>query len=188
MNIPDLIFENLVSVFCDEKYLNSLMRIRDLVNPDPGDPGWKKSGSGINIPDPQHWFFRLDQSSLLLYPSVIKPDFLVTYIRWSPGSDRNERLPDILGDGGVHQLEHLEVVAVLFNPGHQPGLSHHLSHSHNFSAPDNLQNGKFWDSHQPYEAYKLRDENRSTKTSSNTFLLYNLGFFLIRTLWNIKIK
>jgi hypothetical protein len=54
MNIPDLIFENLVSVFCDEKYLNSLMRIRDLVNPDPGDPGWKKSGSGINIPDPQH--------------------------------------------------------------------------------------------------------------------------------------
>jgi hypothetical protein len=43
------------------KYLNSLMRIRD--------PGWrqfgsgiregKKSdpGSGINIPDPQHWFY-----------------------------------------------------------------------------------------------------------------------------------
>jgi hypothetical protein len=29
------------------KYLNSLMRIRD--------PGWKKFGSGINIPDPQHW-------------------------------------------------------------------------------------------------------------------------------------
>ncbi len=28
------------------KYLNSLMRIRD--------PGWKKFGSGINIPDPQH--------------------------------------------------------------------------------------------------------------------------------------
>jgi hypothetical protein len=20
------------------------------------DPGWKKSGSGINFPDPQHWF------------------------------------------------------------------------------------------------------------------------------------
>jgi hypothetical protein len=30
------------------KYLNSLMRIRD--------PGWKKVGSGINIPDPQHCF------------------------------------------------------------------------------------------------------------------------------------
>ena len=31
------------------KYLNSLMRIRD--------PGWRQSdpGSGINIPDPQHW-------------------------------------------------------------------------------------------------------------------------------------
>jgi hypothetical protein len=35
------------------KYLNSLMRIRDGKN---SDPGWKKVGSGIekNIPDPQH--------------------------------------------------------------------------------------------------------------------------------------
>ncbi len=50
------------------------MRIRDGNNSDPGsgietirirDPGWKKVGSGINIPDPQHcirggsktWFF-----------------------------------------------------------------------------------------------------------------------------------
>ncbi len=33
------------------KYLNSLMRIRD---GDNSDPGWKKVGSGINIPDPQH--------------------------------------------------------------------------------------------------------------------------------------
>ncbi len=35
MNIPDLIFENLVSVFLGKKYLNSLMRMRnrDLVNP-----------------------------------------------------------------------------------------------------------------------------------------------------------
>jgi hypothetical protein len=33
------------------KYLNSLMRIRD---GDSSDPGWKKVGSGINIPDPQH--------------------------------------------------------------------------------------------------------------------------------------
>ena len=37
------------------KILNSLKRIRD---EDSSDPGWKKSdpGSGINIPDPQHWF------------------------------------------------------------------------------------------------------------------------------------
>jgi hypothetical protein len=34
------------------KYLNSLIRIRDGQNL---DPGWKKVGSGINIPDPQHW-------------------------------------------------------------------------------------------------------------------------------------
>ena len=34
-------------VFLGLKYLNSFMRIRD--------PGWKKVGSGINIPDPQHW-------------------------------------------------------------------------------------------------------------------------------------
>jgi hypothetical protein len=40
------------------KYLNSLMRIRD---PGSGmgtiqirDPGWKKVGSGINIPDPHY--------------------------------------------------------------------------------------------------------------------------------------
>ncbi len=28
------------------------MRVRDGNN---SDPGWKKVGSGINIPDPQHW-------------------------------------------------------------------------------------------------------------------------------------
>jgi hypothetical protein len=43
MFIPDLIFENLASVF-RLKYFNSFMRIRDI-----------KPGSGINIPDPQHW-------------------------------------------------------------------------------------------------------------------------------------
>ncbi len=39
------------------KYLSSFMRIRDGKN---SDPGWKKisdQGTGINIPDPQHWFF-----------------------------------------------------------------------------------------------------------------------------------
>ncbi len=39
--------ETIVLLFCGLKYLNSLMRIRD--------PGWKKVGSGINIPDPPHW-------------------------------------------------------------------------------------------------------------------------------------
>jgi len=30
------------------------MQIRDLDGKN-SDPGWKKFGSGINIPDPQHW-------------------------------------------------------------------------------------------------------------------------------------
>ncbi len=36
------------------KYLNSVMRIRDpgIRDGDSSDPGWKKVGSGINIPDP----------------------------------------------------------------------------------------------------------------------------------------
>jgi hypothetical protein len=46
MNNPDHISESLETIF-GLKYLNSLMRIRD--------PGWKKFGSGINLPDPQHW-------------------------------------------------------------------------------------------------------------------------------------
>jgi hypothetical protein len=29
------------------------------------DPGWKKVGSGINIPDPQHWDLRYVLSDLL---------------------------------------------------------------------------------------------------------------------------
>ncbi len=43
-------------VFFWLKYFNFLMRIRD--------PGWKKSdpGSGINIPDPQHWICSLHWS------------------------------------------------------------------------------------------------------------------------------
>jgi hypothetical protein len=46
MNNPDHIFLSLETIFfafLGLKYLNSLMRIRD--------PGWKKVGSGINIPD-----------------------------------------------------------------------------------------------------------------------------------------
>jgi hypothetical protein len=48
MNNPDHIYESLETIFWVLKYLNSLMQIRDE----------KKfgSGSGINIPDPQHWF------------------------------------------------------------------------------------------------------------------------------------
>jgi hypothetical protein len=45
MNNPDHVSENLKTIF-RLKFLNSLMRIRD--------PEWKKFGSGINIPDPQH--------------------------------------------------------------------------------------------------------------------------------------
>ncbi len=44
---PGSYFLELRNQFFGLKYLNSLMRIRD--------PGWKKVGSGINIPDPQHW-------------------------------------------------------------------------------------------------------------------------------------
>jgi hypothetical protein len=45
------------------KYLNSLMRIRDtgsgIRDGNNLDPGWKKVGSGINIPDPQHGTIRI---------------------------------------------------------------------------------------------------------------------------------
>ncbi len=62
--------ETIFLVFFGLKYLNSLMRIRD-----PGygmetvrirDPGWKKVGSGINIPDPQHclWVTQKNTSRL----------------------------------------------------------------------------------------------------------------------------
>ena len=49
-NNPDHIFKSLETIFLiflGLKYLNSLMRIRDVKKSDPG--------SGINIPDPQHW-------------------------------------------------------------------------------------------------------------------------------------
>jgi hypothetical protein len=47
MNNPNHISESIETIFWLKiLYLNSLMRIRD--------PGWKKFGSGINIPDPQH--------------------------------------------------------------------------------------------------------------------------------------
>jgi hypothetical protein len=51
MNIPDFIFDNLVSVFWVK---NTLMLIRVLPIL---DPGWKKIGFEINIPDPQYWMY-----------------------------------------------------------------------------------------------------------------------------------
>ncbi len=48
---PGSYFLEIIKHFFRLKYLNSLMRIRDGNN---SDPGWKKVGSGINIPDPQH--------------------------------------------------------------------------------------------------------------------------------------
>jgi hypothetical protein len=45
---PGSYFRELINHFFELKYFNSLMQI--------GDPGWKKFGSGINIPDPQHCF------------------------------------------------------------------------------------------------------------------------------------
>jgi hypothetical protein len=58
MNNPDHIFVSFETIFFGLKYVISLMRIRD--------PVWKKFGSGIrdgkrfgsgiDIPDPQHWF------------------------------------------------------------------------------------------------------------------------------------
>jgi hypothetical protein len=59
MNIPYLMFKNLVAVCVVKNYLNSFMRmrIRDLVNP---GTGMKKIGSGINIPYPQHCFSSSD--------------------------------------------------------------------------------------------------------------------------------
>jgi hypothetical protein len=45
MNNPDHISESLETFF-ELKYLNSSMRIRD--------PGWKKFGAGIKVPDPGH--------------------------------------------------------------------------------------------------------------------------------------
>jgi hypothetical protein len=59
MNIPDLIFESLLSVFW-LKILKFFYADPDLgscqvVNPRSGIPDGK-IGSGLNIPNPQHWF------------------------------------------------------------------------------------------------------------------------------------
>jgi hypothetical protein len=46
-------FLELRNHFFSLKYLNSLMRMEDFGS-GIGDAGWKKVGSEINIPDPQH--------------------------------------------------------------------------------------------------------------------------------------
>jgi hypothetical protein len=60
MNFLDHIFKSLETIFWGYKYLNSLMRIWDPGRRQFGSgiQDGKKSdpGSGINIPDPQHWF------------------------------------------------------------------------------------------------------------------------------------
>jgi hypothetical protein len=49
---PGSYFRELRNNFLGLKYLNSLTRIRDGKN---SYPEWKNFGSGLNIPDPQHW-------------------------------------------------------------------------------------------------------------------------------------
>ncbi len=57
---PGSYFHELRNHFWGIKYLNSLMLIRDRKN---SDPGRKKFGSGISIPDPQHWVFAIKMTS-----------------------------------------------------------------------------------------------------------------------------
>jgi hypothetical protein len=59
MNNPDHIFKSWETIF----FIFWGVKILKIFDEDPGsgmetvriqDPGWKKVGSGINIPDPQH--------------------------------------------------------------------------------------------------------------------------------------
>jgi hypothetical protein len=59
MNIPDHVSERLETIFWVK-----ILKVFD-AHPDSGsgtllnlDPGWKKLGSGTNIPDPQHYIFK----------------------------------------------------------------------------------------------------------------------------------
>jgi hypothetical protein len=53
MSNPDHISESLETIFW--------VKMLKFFDADPGwkkfDPEWKKLGSGINIPDPQHWLY-----------------------------------------------------------------------------------------------------------------------------------
>jgi hypothetical protein len=52
MNNPDHIFQSLEIIFL-VFFRVTILKFFD------ADPGWKKVGSGINIPDPQHWYEKL---------------------------------------------------------------------------------------------------------------------------------
>jgi hypothetical protein len=56
MNIPDHISESLETTFWIK---NTSIYFLTL------DPGWKKFGSRINIPNPQHWVIQLTIRTLL---------------------------------------------------------------------------------------------------------------------------
>jgi hypothetical protein len=98
-NDPDHISESLETNFW-VTILKFLMRIRDEKNSDPGswmekiwivDPGWKKfgswildgknfdTGSGINLPDPQHCRY---------LPYAFVPDSGDVEVTWAPGGWR----------------------------------------------------------------------------------------------------
>jgi hypothetical protein len=55
MNSPDHIFESLETIF----WFKILLFF-------DADPAWKKFGSGINIPDPQHWINNIKTNMLHL--------------------------------------------------------------------------------------------------------------------------
>ncbi len=112
MNNPNHISESLDTTF-GLKYLNSLMRIRD--------PWWKKFGSGINIPDLQHWFSPglliwlswiriLNRPKFLPFIKAFLPllvCFLTYYLLWASFFSKNSTFCDFKvwpgsGSGSAH--------------------------------------------------------------------------------------
>jgi hypothetical protein len=65
-----LYFRELRNNFFGLKYLNSLMRI--------AEPGWKKFGSGIKIPDPQHCGYNNKKISYLGRIEVVTWEWTTT--------------------------------------------------------------------------------------------------------------
>ncbi len=79
MNNPDLIFENLVTVFWVKNTEMIWCKSGILSTLDPGKPRIRDPGSGINIPDPQHWRWHNCSSWYLLI--VLFCYFLLFYLR-----------------------------------------------------------------------------------------------------------
>jgi hypothetical protein len=52
------------------------------------DPGWKKLGSGINIPDPQHWYLFCSAGGQTPLARLSGTDFFII------GSDKEDLDPD----------------------------------------------------------------------------------------------